>query len=1445
MLSLLPVVQKHSIRFVTQQLSRVIGLDVSVSAIRISSYNTIDLLDVSVTNAANDTILRADKAGAQLTVIDFKSLQIALNAIKLKNATIRAVKETDSLWNFNNLLTTLFSDTTSKGWKVAIEQIDIQNSKLVLLNKTNPQSQKFGIDFNNLAIENFNCNISSLRMLKEGGVEFSLNNLQGSEQSGFELKKLQSQVHLNGTKIDLQNVDLQVNNSNLQLQNLQFSYNSFGSFSNFLNEVTIVSTIKKSTVAFSDIAYFASSLEYVPYVLSIEGNVQGTVADFKARNLAITTGNNTRFAGNVECSGLPNVSETYLYVQAQSLETSYSDIAQFRLPPFNTPNFVNIPAIVRHLSYINYKGNFSGFFTNFVAYGTWDTNLGDFKTDISLAKKGEQNIEYSGKIQTSSFDAGTLLSAHKMLNRVGMAISTKGSVRNAKYITGEVTGTIQSIDFNQYRYSNIELSGHYTNTKYDGQVTINDPNLLMDFSGLLDFTDTVPVFQFATTVERAHLFPLNFHQNDTTAQVSLQLAVNSNGIELDNLNGEIDIHNFIYAGSIGTYTTNDMYIQLSNNQYNKKIDVQSDLFDLSFQGIGNYTELPAYMYNFLRSHIPSLPERFKNTKRTFAPQFTVNIRVKELNNFLQIAVPQLSIAPQSTVALSFNETNKHFDLQSKIPFASYNDLQFHNIDIQSNSNKQNIETTIDLSYNSFAHLQFNNRIERDSAFSQIVWNTTNAIRTEGELFVNGCFGKSLQAFPPTIDLDVLPGRLVIADTLWNIGKSRIAIKTGDVSIENLVLQKDYQLITIHGDISKEPHKRLSVKLDNFNVNNISQLLAKQNVQLEGFVSGTIEARDLFNKRRIYVNIQSPELHFNGHLLGQLQARSRLLPNQNALAVDFSLAQNDAGLAVKGTYNFDTDATDFNIALNTIDLQVFQIFLNGVLNNMQGMVDGNIRVAGKLKKPEFDGALKIQNTSFTVDYTKVPYTLNSDVHISGTQCTFANARLTDTLNNTGMLQGYIDLQTPANPRYVLTIRTQKLLLADIKENQNDVFYGKIMYKGNVGIDGNLNGIKINGVGETLNPSEVNLPLTSSELTQQDFLRFTDTTKQTVAVPVAEKSTFVPEMNLNVRVTPQTTVRIIFDKRMGDIIRVQGTSDLQLKLDKQSNFTIFGEYAMSEGTYLFTLRNLMNKLFVIQPNGRIVFNGNPLAAQINLAAHYELKASPQPIMADSSYRRTPVICEINLTNNLLSPDISYNILVPSSSQVQDEINMMNTEDKNLQFLSLLLMNSFIKQTDAAESLNANASLEVLSNQLNNILSQMNLPVDVGVNIRGSDAYTDANEFELELSRALFNNRLLVNVNSYSDFGGTAAATNQDSDFAGDVSVELKLNEQGTFRIKGFSRSNNDPLKETRDNTQGISLFYTKEFNTWREFFRRRKASRQQFPPKKGDEMEINGDTTEDEE
>jgi hypothetical protein len=47
-------------------------------------------------------------------------------------------------------------------------------------------------------------------------------------------------------------------------------------------------------------------------------------------------------------------------------------------------------------------------------------------------------------------------------------------------------------------------------------------------------------------------------------------------------------------------------------------------------------------------------------------------------------------------------------------------------------------------------------------------------------------------------------------------------------------------------------------------------------------------------------------------------------------------------------------------------------------------------------------------------------------------------------------------------------------------------------------------------------------------------------------------------------------------------------------------------LTQGSYLFTLKNLLNKPFEVKPGGTIAWYGDPMAAELDLQAIY--KACP---------------------------------------------------------------------------------------------------------------------------------------------------------------------------------------------------------------------------------------------
>ena len=130
-------------------------------------------------------------------------------------------------------------------------------------------------------------------------------------------------------------------------------------------------------------------------------------------------------------------------------------------------------------------------------------------------------------------------------------------------------------------------------------------------------------------------------------------------------------------------------------------------------------------------------------------------------------------------------------------------------------------------------------------------------------------------------------------------------------------------------------------------------------------------------------------------------------------------------------------------------------------------------------------------------------------------------------------------------------------------------------------------------------------------------------------------------------------------------------------------------------------------------------------------------------------------------------------------------------------------------------------IMSGQLNNIFQKLNIPLDLGLNYKNTQAGN--NIFDVAVSTQLFNNRVVVNGTVGNKEDITGMTTNQ---VAGDVDIEIKLNRTGSLRVSLFTHSA-DRLSAFLDNSQrhGAGIAYQMEFNTFRQLFRDLFSSRAQ--------------------
>jgi hypothetical protein len=140
----------------------------------------------------------------------------------------------------------------------------------------------------------------------------------------------------------------------------------------------------------------------------------------------------------------------------------------------------------------------------------------------------------------------------------------------------------------------------------------------------------------------------------------------------------------------------------------------------------------------------------------------------------------------------------------------------------------------------------------------------------------------------------------------------------------------------------------------------------------------------------------------------------------------------------------------------------------------------------------------------------------------------------------------------------------------------------------------------------------------------------------------------------------------------------------------------------------------------------------------------------------------------------------------------------------------------ETTGINGVGSNAS-ELLSSQLSNMLSQLSDDVNIGVNYVQGGA-TAKDNLSVNLQTQLFNDRVSIDGNV-----GTAnnATTSQNTtNMVGEFNVEVKLTDDGMVRIRVFNRSNQYLLLSNDvPYTQGVGLFYRKEFENASDLFKKK--------------------------
>jgi hypothetical protein len=1424
-----PGVQTFLVGKVTEYLSEKLHTVAKIEGVDIEFFSKVVLEGIYVEDLHKDTLLYAKKLKIDIHKILLEKNIINLKAVFLEECRVSLVQyKNEKNLNFQFIIDA-FDDgdtTTNKNKK----PLKIFSDKLVLKNVDfsydyEADTSTFpGVNFDHIHLTNVNGKFESIKIINDT-INARINNLSLKDKCGFQVYELTTDFKISSKEMICEQLKLVTNKSKINGA-LKFETGSWDDYNDFEEKVYMRGDFIKTKLNFGDIAYFTRELQGINKFIVFDGKIKGTVANLRGNEMDIKFGKNSHLQGDIKMTGLPDFDVTFIQLKVKQFATSVEDLEGIPLPPFTSKEHIELPPNFIKLGLIKFSGDFTGFQNDFTAYGDLETDLGSVSLDIDLKQNKKELPKYKGNLKSNNFNIGQFYGIENVLTKVTLDVEIDGKGLENETVNASVKGKINNLICFDYNYNNLSIAGNFAKNIFSGKLEVNDENLALRYSGDIDFTNKLPMFFFHTDIGYANLTKLNIIKSRYDRWISTNADFNFEGDDIDNIKGTLVFKNFIYKDSVTTLKFKNIELNALNTGGIKDLILKSDAADARISGNYKLQELGNDFKQLIHQYLPSAG--LNDANKLSKQNFTFELTTKNSEGISNLLVPDLVIKPNSKLNGKFNNYENIFGLQVSLPELTLFDKKLSNININSNNNQNKLEVQLTCDYVSISdsgkieNIAVKGLAENDSINFAIKFNNSGKVKNAADLSGDILFKPNKK-----IDLSFKNSSITIEDSLWVFDNtSKVHIDSTHSEFENFKLSHHHQSLTLTSTKNETNDYQINIDLHEFTLANLNPFLKSSDLQLAGTLNGNA-AFSGFGKNIIFTtSLGFVNFNVNNESIGDGNIISLWDSKKQSIALNGNFMRGILPtIGFTGYYypNNIENSLDIELQLKKTPLKLFESFMVGVMSEMRGYASGDLFLQGSLKKPLLTGDIEVQRGGFKVDYLNTSYSFNGKAKFIKNDIILSDIILFDQFGKEAKVSGNIPHDYFNDIKLNITINIDHFFVLNTTEALNSSYFGKAYATGLVKFRGDLNKLIIDIDAKTESGTQFNIPLSSpEEVSESGFIRFVSKNTNTIIAKEQYKVDLTGiQMSLNLEVTPNAEVLMIFDKKIGDIISGTGSGNIKMDISPLGDFTMYGNYVISKGNYLFTLKNVINKKFKIAEGGTINWNGDPFEADINLEAVYKLRTSLNEILpSDSSKRRVPVDCVLKMSDKLMNPTIKFDIKLPQSDEriqndVRAAINTDNESELNKQMFSLLMLGRFFPPNETVSSsslgLSQNTS-ELLSSQLSNWLSQSNEFVTLGVNVRAGDQ-TSSNEWQATMSTQLFQQRLSIDGNV-----GVANNPSSASNLVGDMSVEYKVTTDGKLRLRAFTQSNDyTNLTTIAPYTQGIGVFYREDFDTFSELMK----------------------------
>lgn len=1439
----------------------------------------INVDKIKVDYKSNEMAARVDLGTflVEMDKIDMKNQHVGIKSVKLDNTNAgltftKPATVTQAVEKTIRKIDTLTSRTQAKGWTASLTHITLTNDNIKFDNDAQKPLPR-GLDFAHMGIKGLNTDIQDLNYTPDS-ISGKVNSFTFAEKSGLKINKFHTTFFYGPKSAYLKDLLVETPTSVIQKE-LQVGYPSIESLTKDLGKLSINANLDGSKLGLRDVLLLMPTMASMePFksspnsVIKINGRVSGQVNNLRIPNIEISGFGNTYVKASATMRGLPDVEKAYFDLTINDFRTTRTDIVRL-VPKGTIPPNVSVP------ENMDLKGTFKGTMKTFNTKMALRSSYGAVDL-VAAMKSGKRkgSETYSADIKANNLNVGALTKQPQIVGFVTMKANISGTGLDPKTASLKFNGDVVSANVKGYTYRNLVMNGTARNGSYVAKARMKDPNINFTLDAKANMNKKYPSVNATLMVDSIDLQKLNFVKGPMRFHGKIIADVPT--ADPDYLNANILATDLLVVNKGERITLDTVSLISTATADSSTLRLKTPMFYAHMAGKYKLTQIaPALQDVIDKYYNTSLGSKTPRVKVKYSPQqFTFDARLVKTPLVAKFA-PDLKQLDPVLFNGSFNSTTGELIVNGAAPKVIYGTNTVNNLKLAINTGNNalnynltvdeiKVGSSLDLLYTSVSGSAQNNKLG-------ISLQVRDKLKKE-RYRIAGQFS----VLPDQYQFSFLQNGLMFDYTPWDVNPDN-ALFYGAKGIlaRNFSITNSNQVLSANS--SGDMNSPITVDFKNFRIETLTKIAQQDSLFVGGTINGNAVVSD-FQKSPVFTAaINVSDFNFKGDTVGNI-ALNVNNQTQNAYAAKASITGKGNQVDLDGMY-YTTPESRFDMNLNIVNLGMKSIegFSFGAIKNSSGNITGQLKITGTTTAPAVRGDIHFNKVAFNVSMLNSYFTMPKEsITFNDEGIRFNDFTLVDSTNNKAVVSGSIYTKTYTDFKFGMNIRSNNFRVINSTKADNKLFYGKLYLDSDIKVRGDMAKPVVDATLTVNEKTDMAFVLPTSDPGVEDRKGvvefFDESAPKTDSILIARQLDSLKQsevtgldVNATVNIDKNANFTIVVDERNGDVVHLKGEAHLSGGIDPSGKTSLTGTYIVNSGSYNLSYATVSRK-FNFKKGSTITWTGDPTSANIDLTAIYVANVPPIDLVANqltdqnsTQYKqKLPFNVNLNLRNELMKPDISFDITLPDSNyNVSSEVtNTVSTRlaqvrqdpnELNKQVLGVLVLGHFIGD-NPLQSQGGNAGVEgairssvssLLTDQLNSLAGDLIQGVDLNFGVTSGEDYssgtaTNRTDLNVGLSKRFLNDRLTVSVGNNFNLEG-AQAGQKTSNIAGNVSVNYKLSKDGRYTLRAYRKDEFIVIQGQVVET-GIGFSLTVDYNRFREIFRKRTAQEREMRKKYKEEQKL---------